>query len=641
MHFSTLVAATAALATTQAELIGFNYGSTFSDGSAKAQSDFEAEFTRAQTLQGTNGEFTSARLYTMIQGATTDTPISAIPAAIDTQTSLLLGLWASAGQADFTNEITALTSAIDQYGSDFTSLIVGVSVGSEDLYRNSPTGIAADSGAGADPATLVDYINQVRSAISGTSASGASIGHVDTWTAWVNGTNDAVIAAVDWLGMDAYPYFENTISNGISAANSTFFDAYDNTIAVASGKDVWVTETGWPVSGPQENDAVASVANAETYWQTTGCSLFGKINTFWYILEDALPTTPSPSFGIIGSTLSDAPLYNLTCSALASTSSAGVSASSSSKTSSAVSTASSATQPASASGANTESLSAAAPGPETSVSMSQTSAASQSSTPATGTTTSAVVTSSVVATVGHTYTTYQTTLITITSCSSVCSTSKTSAPVASASGNATSAVAPTSTAALSSASVGTAAPSPATSSATTAAAASSSASVTFCDGNLNGEYQYPHLIIPVNSAEADTAYGTQYNGTITPTTSTIFNFDLPASYAGKTCSLVFLFPEQAALETSAFTFNGQGGISVNELSSPATQQTTYDSVPSVAVSAIGAFESVSPGNSYVVASHECNAGATQAFEFVSTGGLELEYFEDWNPSPIGAFITVC
>lgn len=204
MHFSRLIAAAAALATAQAKYIGFNYGSTFSDGSAKQQSDFQAEFTTAKNLVGANGEFTSARLYTMIQAGTTDTPISAIPAAIDTQTTLLLGLWASAGQADFTNELTALTSAITQYGSAFTSLIAGISVGSEDLYRNSPTGIEANGyNAGANPSAIVDYIGQVRKAIASTSASGASVGHVDTWTAWVNGTNDAVITACDWLGMDA------------------------------------------------------------------------------------------------------------------------------------------------------------------------------------------------------------------------------------------------------------------------------------------------------------------------------------------------------------------------------------------------------------------------------------------------------
>lgn len=200
MRFLSLLACTAAA---EAAYQGFNYGSTFTDGSSKQQADFAAEFSRAQSLQGTSG-FTSARLYTMIQGGTTDTPISAIPAAIDTKTTLLLGLWASAGQADISNEITALTSAINQYGTAFTSLIAGISVGSEDLYRVSPTGIENLSGAGANPSDLVNYISQVRSAIAGTTASGASVGHVDTWTAWVNGSNDAVISACDWLGMDAY-----------------------------------------------------------------------------------------------------------------------------------------------------------------------------------------------------------------------------------------------------------------------------------------------------------------------------------------------------------------------------------------------------------------------------------------------------
>lgn len=267
-------------ATAQSVAKGFNYGNTHTDGSAKTQADFQAEFSRAQNLPGTSG-FTSARLYTMIQGGTTNTPIAAIPAAIDTKTTLLLGLWASAGSASFDNEVAALTSAINQYGTAFTDLIVGISVGSEDLYRVSPTGILNKSGAGAQPDELVNYINQVKNAIKNTAASKASVGHVDTWTAWVNGSNNAVISACDWLGMDAYPYFQNTIDNGINVGNATFFEAYDNTVAVAQGKGVWVTETGWPVSGPQENQAVASVQNAETYWKQTGCALFDHINTWW------------------------------------------------------------------------------------------------------------------------------------------------------------------------------------------------------------------------------------------------------------------------------------------------------------------------------------------------------------------------
>ena len=126
---------------------------------------------------GTSG-FTSARIYTMIQPNTANTPIQAIPAAIASKTSLLLGLWASAGEANINNEILALQAAINTYGSAFVDLIVGISVGSEDLYRISPTGIINKSGVGAEPADIVNYINQVRAALAGTSASTKPIGHV-------------------------------------------------------------------------------------------------------------------------------------------------------------------------------------------------------------------------------------------------------------------------------------------------------------------------------------------------------------------------------------------------------------------------------------------------------------------------------
>ena len=43
------------------------------------------------------------------------------------------------------------------------------------------------------------------------------------------------------------PYFQTTENNGIDVGNSTFFAAYDATVAAAEGKSVWITETGWPV----------------------------------------------------------------------------------------------------------------------------------------------------------------------------------------------------------------------------------------------------------------------------------------------------------------------------------------------------------------------------------------------------------
>lgn len=66
---SSIISAVFAAALAQAQIQGFNYGSTQTDGSIKDQAAFTAEFNAAKALVGTSG-FTSARLYTMIQGGT-------------------------------------------------------------------------------------------------------------------------------------------------------------------------------------------------------------------------------------------------------------------------------------------------------------------------------------------------------------------------------------------------------------------------------------------------------------------------------------------------------------------------------------------------------------------------------------------
>lgn len=297
---------------TAAQQKGFNYGSANGDGSCRYQADFENQFTTARNLVGNSG-FTSARLYTMIQCGTANTPISAIQAAIDTDTQLLLGMWASAGDGVFNDELAALQAAIAQYGSAFTSRVVGISVGSEDLYRSSPQGVANNAGVGASADTITRYIQQTRSALAGTPLSGVSVGHVDTWTAWVLSENAGVISNVDWLGHNSFPYFESTLSNPIDQAEGVFYNALGATEGVSQGKPVWVTETGWPVSGPTSNLAVASVQNAQTYWKAVGCDLFGARNTWWYTLSDSNANQQEISFGIAGSPPSTTPLFDITC----------------------------------------------------------------------------------------------------------------------------------------------------------------------------------------------------------------------------------------------------------------------------------------------------------------------------------------
>lgn len=455
--------------------------------------------------------------------------------------------------------------------------------------------------------------------------SGKPVGHVDTWTAYVNSSNSAVIQASDFVGMDAYPYFQNTMPNSIENGASLFFDAYNATVAVSQGKPVWITETGWPVSGPTENQAVASLANAKTYWDQVGCRVFGQITTFWYTLQDAFPTTPSPSFGVVGTTLSTTPLYDLSC--------AGSSSSSSS------STASSTSSKAAISSRSVEaSTSANEVQPSATTSASVTNAPSRGSggsdgsngSGGSGSTVSPAksVPANTVAGV-HTITTYTTlTICPVTYVSG--SETKTSM--------ATSAVVVTATQSTTLATVAT--PPAGSASGSTPSPTSSAGS---CPAALSGDFQYPHLIIPVDKSQPDTAFGTSFNGQFSPTVSSIFNFDLPASYQGRTCDLVFLFPTRDSLHNSNYTLSSTGGIEVTRLSGTATSATTYNNQPPVNVT-VGSVPDLQPGNSYDIApsgTGKCFFGTRVSYKVSATGSLSLDYFQDYNPAAIGLYITVC
>ncbi|CAK1365554.1 putative glucan endo-1,3-beta-glucosidase eglC [Cercospora beticola] len=310
MRFLLLSAALAAQVLAQGKR-GFNYGANGPSG-PRAQQDFEAEFNRAKTLPGT-APFTSARLFTMIQANTANDPSSAIPAAIATNTSLLLGLWASAGQDAFNQELEALRRALEQFGQPFIDLIDGISVGSEDLYRITPTGIANKAGIGASPDDLVKYIQQTRDKLNGHDNLKSKIGHVDTWTAWVNETNYPVTTACDWIGMDSYPYYQKEVPNSIDQAKELFFQSYNTTKNVSQGKKVLVTETGWPVAGPDFGLAKANVDNAKRFWDEVGCALFAEpVDTWWFTLDDSKQNPEEISFSVVKPGLGD-PIWDLKC----------------------------------------------------------------------------------------------------------------------------------------------------------------------------------------------------------------------------------------------------------------------------------------------------------------------------------------
>ena len=422
-------------------------------------------------------------------------------------------------------------------------------------------------------------------------------------------------------------YFQNTLANSIENSNSIFYDAYDATLAAVGSKPVWVTETGWPVSGPTENLAVPSTQNAQSYWDQVGCSLFGKVNTWWYTLQDAAPTTPSPSFGIVGSSLTTTPLYNLQCPAISSASSSSATTTSSSVVSVASASSSSVVTGSASSlvGGGAGSTQTPVPGPLPAPSISSVSPASVGSSPSNPQSTASTVAATPIPSTSSSSDASGSALGLSSTPSSL-----NSAPV--------SQNVPTSSAAISVQGSSTFATITKTS-----AMPSTSPSSSSCPMDLSGQFEYPHLIVPIDKSQPDTAKGTSYNGTFSPTISSVYNFDIPASDAGKTCSLVFFLPTQSQLTSSSYTLTGTGGMTISRLQSPATQQTTYNTCPAVAKDSLlpRNIESVTPGNDYIIASGSCFAGARVAWEISATGSLSLNYFQDYSPAPIGLYITVC
>ncbi|KAI4834253.1 hypothetical protein E4T44_08943, partial [Aureobasidium sp. EXF-8845] len=160
-----------------------------------------------------------------------------------------------------------------------------------------------------------------------------------------------------------------------------------------------------------------------------------------------------------------------------------------------------------------------------------------------------------------------------------------------------------------------------------------------CPRDLPGmdSYLKPRLIIPVNSESPDTAYGTQYNAYVGKGNSTIFSFDVPQSYKGKQCELIFTYPTQSQLETSFVSESGKGGIDFKQLKNAADEKTTFNNQPAVAKD-FGE-KGVSTGNAYSITTGDCAVGQTISYELTATGDYSSSWFQDWNPCPIGLWVV--
>jgi len=278
---------------------GFAYGAFWSPDKGKRYADFRRQFLLARNLPNVTVPFTSARLFQTAQWNNGTEPSEAFQAAIDTNTTLLLGLW-----LPLDNEIVALDRAFQKHGQQLVDLVVGISIGNEDIYRAS-SNCQGQCNAHAIQEQVRGNVTLVRNEIKskewyGLFKTPPPIGHVDT------GANAALLD-MDFVGTNIYPYW---VPTPIENARQDFDAAFRDVMSKSGSMPVWITETGWP-SSTTDSRRPGTKEMMEEYWKKVGCSLFGKHNVWWFELENDSESA-AIDFGIID-IQSQTPKFDLSC----------------------------------------------------------------------------------------------------------------------------------------------------------------------------------------------------------------------------------------------------------------------------------------------------------------------------------------
>lgn len=213
---------------------GLNFGPYTKDGQ---NPDFGTQISEAQ-IRESIGAIAPYTQWIRTFGCTNDLKIVG-RIAHEYKLKVAVGAWLSKNLTANEEQITSLINIGKTKEADL--LIVG----SEVLLRNDLT-----------EAQLIDYINRVKQAVPG-----VQVGAADTYGELL--AHPAVMAAGTVVLPNSYPYWEGiNITKAVAFANQK----YQDLVAVAGGKQIIVSESGWPSAGDAKGEAVPSPENAAAYF---------------------------------------------------------------------------------------------------------------------------------------------------------------------------------------------------------------------------------------------------------------------------------------------------------------------------------------------------------------------------------------
>ncbi|OAF99468.1 uncharacterized protein CC84DRAFT_1104811, partial [Paraphaeosphaeria sporulosa] len=296
---------------------GFNYGAFWgTPDKPKRKGDYGYAFRAAKSLNSSVA-FDSPRLFTCRQPGTTDEYIEAFDAAVEMHTYLLLGFYVSEmnksaqipRQSYETNadmlkyELRALEKALAHHGRALADLIIGLSVGNEDmesLYSDAVTTVVSEN-------VITSNIATVQNAVLG-SAFGwdklfktlPPIGHADT-------ARNAAVQNADFIGANIFPFWHSDPSE---KARASFNESLQEVKKRDGKAPVWIREAGWPSAG---KGTTVSLKNMQKYWSTVVCSLIDRYTIFSFELKKDSHDPGDLDWGLIEKSSQKPKISDLSC----------------------------------------------------------------------------------------------------------------------------------------------------------------------------------------------------------------------------------------------------------------------------------------------------------------------------------------
>ncbi|PLB43770.1 hypothetical protein P170DRAFT_514095 [Aspergillus steynii IBT 23096] len=243
-----LLAAVPAVTAAEQGKLGIALGNKNVNGQCKTVSDYEADFDALRKVT------TLVRTYS---ASDCDTAKNIIPAAKNKKFQVVLGVW-----PDYDDSFNKDFGILKQYVHGNEDVVYGITVGSEVLYRG-----------GLSPAKLKERIIQVVDEFPK-----VTVGTVDSWNKFADGTYDDIIASpkINYFLANGFAYWQG---QAIDNATNTYFDDMRQArkrIESKAGRKVRFGngETGWPTTGGTDYEkAVAKTEYAQEYWKSAVCGI--------------------------------------------------------------------------------------------------------------------------------------------------------------------------------------------------------------------------------------------------------------------------------------------------------------------------------------------------------------------------------